>query len=477
MSEETPRKIARRLREEGIREAEQSSGVDECELQSMNSAYSVVRAGGKTRVLTFDQQIIGRSSRQVPCYMSFEDFRNLHCNRTVLHNGKDMPLGSWWLRHPDRKQYDGVVFAPGAEPVINGRLNLWRGWGVEERPGRWDLMRRHIDEVLADGDLERADYIIRWVAWAFQHPGERAEAALVFRGLEGCGKGTLGNSLCRIFGQHAMHVSDTEHLTGKFNSHLSDCSFLYADEAVWGGDKRGEGALKRLISEPTLFIERKGLDGEQVANSLHVLISSNEAWVIPAGERSRRHVVLDVPSTHVQDDDWFGPIYAEIENGGLSAMLHDMLHMDLGDWHPRRILRTAELLDQQARGLGAEDEWWVGLLNEGSLPASDRTHPNRAISGDYTETTDVGGVYREIHNKGLMHHARVSSPRLRHRSDHHIGKFLSSKGCVPTQLRRKRAWEFPTLEDARAAWERRFPGWTWDRPDIATWGDQNGEEA
>ena len=63
--------------------------------------------------------------------------------------------------------------------MVDGRLNLWRGWGIEPHPGDWSLLRRHIEEVLAGGNKEAADYIIRWIAWAFQNPAERAEVALV----------------------------------------------------------------------------------------------------------------------------------------------------------------------------------------------------------------------------------------------------------------------------------------------------------
>ncbi|MCJ2048398.1 hypothetical protein MKL01_01510, partial [Methylobacterium sp. J-070] len=83
-------------------------------------------------------------------------------------------------------------------------------------------MYRHIKEVLADNDVAAANYIFKWVAWAVQHPAERAQAALVFKGKKGTGKGTLGNALCQIFGQHGTHISSAEHLAGRFNGHLRD---------------------------------------------------------------------------------------------------------------------------------------------------------------------------------------------------------------------------------------------------------------
>lgn len=61
-------------------------------------------------------------------------------------------------------------------------------------------MQAHIRDVLADGDQEAEGYILNWAAWAVQNPGKRAEAALVFRGDEGTGKGVFLHALREIFG-------------------------------------------------------------------------------------------------------------------------------------------------------------------------------------------------------------------------------------------------------------------------------------
>ena len=62
-----------------------------------------------------------------------------------------------------------------------------------------------------------------------------------------------------------------------------------------------------MITEPTLFLERKGLDGVQINNCLKILISSNDDWVVPAGERARRHVVLKVPNKCLQNVELVQP--------------------------------------------------------------------------------------------------------------------------------------------------------------------------
>ena len=185
-----------------------------------------------------------------------------------------MPLGHWWTSHTRRRTYKGLTFRPDMQAeVVNDRLNLWRGWGVAPIKGDYSLMQRHILEVLAADNDEASTYIMNWLAWAVQHPAEQAEVALVLKGGRGTGKGTLGNAMMHIFGQHAVHVSSIKHLIGHFNMHLRDACFLFADEAYWPGDKSSEGALKRLITEPTLLIEPKFVDAMTVPNMLHVLMA------------------------------------------------------------------------------------------------------------------------------------------------------------------------------------------------------------
>jgi hypothetical protein len=73
-------------------------------------------------------------------------------------------------------------------------------------------MRGHIFEVLAARDEAVDLYIINWFAWAVQHPGQQPETAPVFLGKRGSGRGTLGNAMCRIFGNHGLHISSPQHL-------------------------------------------------------------------------------------------------------------------------------------------------------------------------------------------------------------------------------------------------------------------------
>jgi len=475
------------IAEEDIRAAKAAEEAESAEreaenaqrLSELNINNCVVLDGGKTLVLRFErmEHIAGgeRYVHLVPTFLRFGDFRNFYLNRRIQVGKRSVDIGSWWLEHVARRQYAGVIFRPAGALIINGRLNLWTGWGVEPKQGNWSLLRKHIRETLAAGDGSVYQYIMNWLAWAVQHPGEAAEVALVFIGERGSGKGTLGKALSKIFGQHALHLSSPEHLTGRFNAHLRQCTFLFADEAYGPKDKSAEGTLKRLITEDTLTIEQKGRDPIEVPNLLHVMMASNNEWVIPAGAHERRFMVQRVSEVHRQDPAWFGPLYNQMREGGYAAMLFDLLARDLSDWHPRDIIHTEALTEQQEESLSPLDEWWLELLQTGVLAGADENEPSRAVSNKYEEEEDLGTdgyggkKTRMVWRDGLYDQARRISPKLKGTSDAALGRYLKKRGCRNAWVHRDRGWQFSPLANCRAEWLERFPDTKWHDLDIEDW--------
>jgi len=457
----------------------------------LNEDHCVVIIGGQSRVLRFEYtpHFVGeeRYIYRLPVYLKFDDFKNYYLNRLTLDEnnrpfafdsrGLPMHLGHWWVESPLRRTYPGVIFKPRGPALVDGRLNLWTDFGVKPEKGDWSLMRIHVRDVLAAGDLEVASYILNWTADLFQRPDRQAKAALVFRGSQGTGKSILGRALCRILGQHAHHISSPEHLTGKFNAHLQRCCFLFADEVVAPQDKKAEGRLKRMITEETLTIEPKGIDPFEAPNFLHIMQASNHKWVAPAEEKERRYVVQDVIEGRQGDAAYFDALHAQsMRDGGLQAMLHDLLDRDIKRFHPRKIVRTLALAKQQEENLSPEDAWWLSLLEVGVIGACPN-NPNEAVTNDYEMVEDDPAKptwKRTVKRPGLISLGRQSSPKLKGMTEAALGRFLSEKGCIHVKIRIDKripwGWRFPALAEVRMAWERRFLGTVWEvTPDPCRW--------
>jgi hypothetical protein len=187
-----------------------------------------------------------------------------------------------------------------------------------------------------------------------------------------------------------------------------------------------------------------------------------------AGEHERRYAIFQVSESKRQDRSWFQPLYEQMENGGYGAMLHDLLQLDLGDWHPRNIPATEALRQQQERSIKPLDAWVLEYLEEGVLPRGESVAANRALS--YSKT-DVDG--RNPRN-GLFDEARQRVPTLKRIGDPVLAAHLRDKfGCTPWRSNLARGWEFPPLRECRKKWEEGYPNWSWRHPDLTEWQDDN----
>ena len=132
-------------------------------------------------------------------------------------------------------------------------------------------------------------------------------------------------------------------------------------------------------------------------------------------------------------------------------MLYDLLHRDLGKWHPRQVYQTEGLRRQKERSLSPLNQWFVDLLQEGKLP----WYSN---GGRDSTTTRL-----------LVDDAKKRVPRLRDLSDQVLADFLKDRGCTRYRDSQVRGWKFRPLGQLRAEWAGRYGGWDWENPDLLDW--------
>src|SRR5262249_27652155 len=210
------------------------------------------------------------------------------------------------------RQYDDIVYAPNSENPR--KLNLWRGFACKPLDGDCDLFLAHLRDNVCSGNVEYFEYLLDWMAYGVQYPDRPGEVSVVTRGKEGVGKGVAGTEYGRLVGSHFRHIVHAKHLVGHFNSHLAHCSVLFADVTFFAGDRENESILKALITEDTILIEPKGVDPFPVRNCVHLWMSSNADWVVPAGADARRYFVLNVSDARMQNGEYFGAITRQMDS-------------------------------------------------------------------------------------------------------------------------------------------------------------------
>ena len=350
-------------------------------VQALDNAHFMAIEGGKCWV--FKEDFDPELDRSMLTRIGVEPFRSFYSNQKIAvphgESFKMQSIGGAWIEHPARRTFNKVVFMPGM-PTPNGCYNLWKGFSVAPMPGDWSLLRDHIFVVICDGDVVYAEYLMNWLAFAIQHPDRLPEVAVVMKGERGTGKGKFAYYFGLLFGEHSLQITQSKHLIGNFNSHLRNCVFLFVDEALWAGDKQGENVLKGLVTESTIQIESKGVNACTAPNRLHIMMASNNEWVVPAGNKERRYFVLQVSDKHIQDHAYFASIDEQmLRQGGLAAMMHDLLHRDISAFDVRKFPWTDALDDQLLRTLDPATQWWMDYLGK---TYTSWEYPIRAVLSD-----------------------------------------------------------------------------------------------
>lgn len=439
-------------------------------LRMLNEKHCVISdVGGKVRVVSETHDFsLDRSQLAV---QTFDDFKARYSN-ILVPTGNDkkgkpafIDAGTYWLRHPKRNQRDSVCFLPNVEN--DAVYNLWRGYGCDALPGNdHEPFLEHILKNICRNNKEYYDYLIKWMARCVQQPATQGEVAVIIRGKKGTGKSFFIKNFGRLFGRHYLYITNANHLVGQFNAHLRDTVLLYADEAFYAGDKKHEAVLKGLVTEDTLMVELKGVDARQARSYVHIMMASNENWVVPAGEDERRYFVLDAGEDHKQDMTFFGSMQSLLDKTGRHHLLYYLMHLNLDGFQVRKAPITEALNDQKMLSLSPERQWWLGKLVDGRILP---THTK------WVQTVSKEEMYedyiQDMHNQGRGY--RMSRPALT--------KFLGEM-CPPgypydtysniTRMRdeggyqtkvtgRYPCYTFPLLKSCREKWDKICAGTAW----------------
>ena len=434
-------------------------------IEEVNARHALVLIGSKAVV-------IKENGRDAPVgeriqILSIDAFNHWFRNRRYQFDGKWKTLGELWLGNWQRRQYQGMEFAPSPDMSADmsagreGYYNLWQGFEVQPDPsGDCSMFFEHIEQQICHGDMDKFNWVMSWFASIFQRPEERIGTSLVLRGSMGSGKTLPGEIIGSLIAPHYFLVDEPRYLTGQFNAHMATCLLLQADEAVWAGDKVAEGRLKGLVTSNHQMIEHKGIDPIQVRNHTRLMMTSNEGWVVPAGRDERRFGVFDVSDRHAQDRDYFGRLVASMDApGGREALLWELLNWKLDEAVLRSIPATEALLDQKLKSADSVEQWWYQCLDHGDVKPGDdwpKWMPTRAMHKQYRVFCEQFNIRRPVEERSFMKTLKKLCPvlvkrRLGRAEIQPVEDGVDGHGVPDAQLeRRPWGYEFPPLADARA---------------------------
>jgi phage/plasmid-associated DNA primase len=153
----------------------------------------------------------------------------------------------------------------------------------------------HVLKGLCRGDEALFHYVIRWLAMTVLRPWQKLRQCVVLQAEEGTGKGTLVEIIKQCIGEQYITAPPTleEALEGFNASYVDTCLLMFLDEAFFGGSKKINGGLKKLITEPYVASREKFRENRSVDNKFNIIMASNEEHVVQSHKNGRRHVVLE----------------------------------------------------------------------------------------------------------------------------------------------------------------------------------------
>lgn len=251
--------------------------------------------------------------------------------------GDDIKRHPVWYR---RGAYylDQVGFDPSGRDA-NCKLNTWQGWPMKPVVGKCERLLELLRYLCSGESEEKAgevfSWLLCWMAYPLQNPGAKMSSAVIMHGPQGTGKSTVFQSLAKIYGDYST-VLNQRGLEDKFNSDWSDSKlFILAEEVVTRAEMwHIKNELKELVTGEWIRINPKNIAAYRQRNQVNICYLSNEGQPLPIDNDDRRHLVVYTPPALTEQ--YYDEVFLEIEQGGVEALYHHLLELDLTGFHPKK---------------------------------------------------------------------------------------------------------------------------------------------
>lgn len=335
----------------------------------MNTRFALVENGGQITIFNTETR---------DAYNRDEFKVKLQPEGDIIDDDYE-PRQKAWFNHPARAYYEGVTFAPNGLDV-HGRVrdldrvfNLWTDIEQIGAPGDWSLLKAHIRAILCKDDEDAFEYLMNWMAHLFQKPWEKPGVAVVVWGKKRTGKGTVADAIREALGQRLSRMfTQKDHVVGKFSASAQPPLFNQIEEAVFAKNPREEGPLKSKITDPTETVELKFKTPYEVPSFGRWWFNSNSPTPVPITYDEERYFILHVSDERASDHAYFTAIRQQLyHDGGLAAMVHELMERDISKFNVRCPPHTAERAVMVLEMLSPADRAIADLLISGEVALLD----------------------------------------------------------------------------------------------------------
>ena len=251
--------------------------------------------------------------------------RSRYGGKALIYTGDGKKTRNAWEAFVENNQFcppfaHDVWFRPDLAPramTLHEGRTLFNSYApvetrsVEGDPGPF---LRHLEKVLPDA--QDRGWLLHWMAWVVQNPGQKAMWSPLLQGMEGNGKTFFSAVMAFAVGQKYTHFPKADDLANKFNGWLEGKLFIGIEE-IYVSDRRDIlNTIKPWITNPTAEIQHKGQDQFTAYIPVNFLTNTNHKDAIPKTAGDRRYAPMfcaqQEPSDMIRDgmdDAYFSGLY------------------------------------------------------------------------------------------------------------------------------------------------------------------------
>ena len=183
-------------------------------------------------------------------------------------------------------------------------------------------------EIMLPDSRDREIFLC-YMAAVIQYPGVKFQWCPVLQGCEGNGKSFFARALAMCVGRRYYHFPNAQDLDNKFNGWLEGKLFIAIEEIYQPGNTDIIEALKPMITNSVLEIQRKGGDQITGDNRANFMLFSNHKDAIQKTRTDRRYCVFYTAQQSIEDieaagmgGDYFPSLYRWLDSGGAGHIHH-----------------------------------------------------------------------------------------------------------------------------------------------------------
>lgn len=369
-------------------------------LRAMNTEYVHTVAGGKNVICKISRRNIAGVDVQELQYIRPQEFSGRFIAADPIYGytvnkdgdkvrGKALNIANAWQAWPSHAQkFGGIDFRPNVSACPRDVYNLFTGYSVQPAAGDVAPYLDLVERVICGGNKAHAEYVLSYQAHMFQKPEQKPSVAIVMRGGRGIGKSSFMKPISQILGMHAANLTGAGQAAGRFNAVIVGKLCIFFDE-LRVTTRDAEDALKMIISEPQISIERKGIDPEPFSNYARVFGASNHMDAIRTGEKERRYLLLASSDAEAENVAYWKDFYSWLNKGGASHLLAFLLARDITDFDPFNAPRTDALMAAMVEDLTPVNRYVLEQLRKNSpFAATDPDFDDLTASAPIGDTAE-----------------------------------------------------------------------------------------